>query len=542
MIPVLDCEKLDRDFEGDLYFLFSQGLGDTVKGLRFVKIIQNIFPKSRQIIYSDKRWSEILLQIPDIKVRWYSDGIDVVRPEKGKTISFDQIKRMILDSPEYLSSKSFVAFEPLTVPDQFSKGESDVETMARVIGLKVGTEGLNAYLPDAAINHAEADDFLRQNGLLNQQYIVFSPHTWPVKDWGINKFIDLAFRLRSGSKIKILVLGLKDLGVLPVPEVVHGLSLPLGTVIGLIAKSSLLFGNDSGLAHIASAFNIPVVVVYKNREDLPFCIKVQSPFSSLVLSDDYFEETSSLAVERINKDVDTIHSVIISCLHDPDRFNKPQCPACQNKMEFFSSAKTLDYIWKICHCGSMVLTHLYETREGEINLMKFESFLNSFFSGWKSGEFRSINVLDRSCNTYTPWFTENFILSFDGLVKYVTKKGLFIRTIRKTIAPEKPETLDVEISTEVSKKFLEIPWGQRTLRVTQVFYYQYFAWRTWAIPLRWRGLPKMALQQNNPILACKLAFILFRPDPNLKLFRYFILSLIAISKSFFRIRLRKVPS
>lgn len=535
MFPILDCSKLDKNFDGDLYFFFSQGLGDTVKGLRFVEVIRNLFPKSRLVIFCDKRWSDIIPQIPEVQVHWYSDGIDISNPEKGKSSSITKIKKMICNSPKFRSTKSFVAFEPIALPDQFSKGESDVEVMARLIDLEISKEDLRAYIPPSAIDHVSTDLFLAENQLLNKEYIVFSPHTWSVKDWGIDNFLSLAKRLQSDSRINILVLGLKGLGEIPLPGVIHGLSLPLRTVIGLIAKSSLLFGNDSGLAHIASAFNFPVVVIYKNREDLPFCIKVQSHFSVLFLGKDYFG--SRLSRE---KEVETLHSIIVSCMKGPNFFNKPQCPACHNIMEFMFNDSVLGNLWNICHCGSGLQTHEQVWISGESPLVQFENFLKSFLSACKTGERQIIKVSDNYKSICIPNTGEKFFLSFDGLVKYVTRKGFSVISIQKNNGQNDVRTLEVKISPVISKCHLKIPWGRRALNTDQDFYCRFFAWRTWAIPLRWRGLPKMAMKQSDPFLGYQLASTLFRTDPNMKLLRYSIQALLGIFKESFRTLLLKV--
>lgn len=543
MIPLLDCTKVDCDFDGDFYVLLSQGLGDTVKGLRFVEILKGVYPKSRMTVYGDPRWADLLLPLLpalNARVRWYPDGVDVINPKKGKTSPYYRAKLEICRSPEYRPHKSFVAFEPLGIVDQFARGESDVQAMARIIGLEIDKERLRAYLPESAIDWESTEGFLRQNGLENKRYIVFSPHTWPVKDWGKEKFIELGTRLQSSTGLSIVVLGLEELGPLPIPGAIHGLSLPLRTVVGVIAKASLVIGNDSGLAHIASAFDLPVAVIYRNREDLPFAIKVQSPYSALVLADNYFGGSRRSSIHRSDGDVETVHSVALSLLRDSSSCKGPQCPACGNRMEFIASGTMSGYHWNICHCGSMIHVKTGELIPERTLSSKLEESLHSFVNNRGEGKREVIQVPDRPLDANTPLQTDNnFVLSFDGAVNYLTKKGYFISTIqRKTVKGS--HFLDLEIGSGLSQKTLRIPWRNGVLRTSQAFYCRYLAWRVWAIPLRWRGLPKMALEQNNPLLAGKLALVLFRVDPCFKLFRYALNSLWGLSRNLFRIHPRKV--
>ncbi|MHB8422234.1 MAG: glycosyltransferase family 9 protein [Leptospirales bacterium] len=485
------------------------------------------------IVYGDPRWADLLQPVQDVYIRWYADGVDVVNPKKGKTSPYHRAKLEILNAPEYQPDKSFLAFEPCAAVDQFAKGESDVQTMARIIGLQIDKERLRGYVPDLAIDGESAESFLVKNGLENKRYIVFSPHTWPVKDWGKERFIELGARIQASTGLSIVVLGLEELGPLPLPGAIHGLSLPLRTVIGVIKKSSLVIGNDSGLSHIASAFDLPVAVIYRNREDLPFGIKIQSPFSALILADSYFGGSREQSIHRTSGDIETVHAVALSLLKDPSSCKGPQCPACDKRMEFITSGTTSDDHWKICHCGSMIRVKPGELTPDRTISSKLEETLYPFLNHRGEGYKETIHVPDRLSDTLTDPESDGFVLSFDGAINYLSKKGKFISTIEERRRTNGSAVLELEIAAEPSRKRLRIPWGKGTLRTSQEFYGRYLAWRLWAIPLRWRGLPKMALEQKNPLLAAKLARVLFRADPCFKLFRYFMVSQISILRLVF---------
>ena len=92
-------------------------------------------------------------------------------------------------------------------------------------------------------------------------YAVFHPFaSRPDKVWPAERFVALANEIHSDLDPVFIAGPGDDAAPFASFEVVRGA--PLREVMSLIAGSSLLIGNDSGPAHIAAAYGIPVVVFF----------------------------------------------------------------------------------------------------------------------------------------------------------------------------------------------------------------------------------------------------------------------------------------
>ena len=201
--------------------------------------------------------------------------------------------------------------------------------------------------------------------------------------------------------------------------------------------------------------------------------------------------------------------------------------------------------WSLCHCGSRVLTKTGEPMispsESCLNEYIVPSTLNNHLDSEITSEYvMHVTDVSSSHQVNIDLFekalegsleTDYFIPSFDGAMKYLSRNGYFVRNVKQLESPGK-----IIFTLNISKKFFQkqlfIPWGKGVLKTNQNYYCRYFSWRIWAIPLRWRGMPKMALKEENPILARKLASILFWMDPNIKVLRYFFKSIFYRSRKF----------
>jgi heptosyltransferase III len=90
------------------------------------------------------------------------------------------------------------------------------------------------------------------------------------KRWPPARFIELARHLAVREKRKLLViegpaepgLARKIVQTLSLPEVILMEAAPLGLLAAVIERCRLFIGNDSGLAHLASALNVPCVLLF----------------------------------------------------------------------------------------------------------------------------------------------------------------------------------------------------------------------------------------------------------------------------------------
>jgi ADP-heptose:LPS heptosyltransferase len=84
----------------------------------------------------------------------------------------------------------------------------------------------------------------------------------PDKTWATDRFSFVAERLRESHNLEPVFLA----GPGDDPSLFSGFEVwrdaPLGRVKSLMAGAALFIGNDSGPAHIAAAFGVPVVVLF----------------------------------------------------------------------------------------------------------------------------------------------------------------------------------------------------------------------------------------------------------------------------------------
>ena len=65
----LDIQKVPSSFNGRLYFVFGQGLGDTVNAFRILHEVMKRYPEAEAVVYADSRWKELYQLIPELRGR-----------------------------------------------------------------------------------------------------------------------------------------------------------------------------------------------------------------------------------------------------------------------------------------------------------------------------------------------------------------------------------------------------------------------------------------------------------------------------------------
>jgi ADP-heptose:LPS heptosyltransferase len=93
-------------------------------------------------------------------------------------------------------------------------------------------------------------------------YVVLHPFaSAPPKAWPLERFVEVAERLQSAGLEPMILAGPAD-DASAFAEFQVFRNAPLGDVKNLMSGASLFIGNDSGPAHIAAAFGVPVVVLF----------------------------------------------------------------------------------------------------------------------------------------------------------------------------------------------------------------------------------------------------------------------------------------
>jgi heptosyltransferase-2 len=106
----------------------------------------------------------------------------------------------------------------------------------------------------------------------NAQFMVLSPGAafGAAKRWGDQQFAEAADTLAEEFKLSVVIIGSEGersisesiQNFMKHPATILNGKTSLETLIGLIAESNLMLGNDSGPVHLASALGIPTVAVF----------------------------------------------------------------------------------------------------------------------------------------------------------------------------------------------------------------------------------------------------------------------------------------
>lgn len=94
-------------------------------------------------------------------------------------------------------------------------------------------------------------------------YCVIHPFASAVeKAWPVERFLAIAQRLRDQEGLEPMIVGGPGDDTSPFIEFQVFRNAPMAEVKTLLSGASLFLGNDSGPAHIAAAFGVPVVVLF----------------------------------------------------------------------------------------------------------------------------------------------------------------------------------------------------------------------------------------------------------------------------------------
>jgi ADP-heptose:LPS heptosyltransferase len=103
--------------------------------------------------------------------------------------------------------------------------------------------------------------FADANGSESGVAVIHAVAATPEKTWSAEGFLSVALRLREANVEPIFVGGPgDDLSAFAAFRTLAGA--PLGELKSLLSRAALFVGNDSGPAHMAAAFGVPVVVLF----------------------------------------------------------------------------------------------------------------------------------------------------------------------------------------------------------------------------------------------------------------------------------------
>jgi|AADL01.1.fsa_nt_gi hypothetical protein len=549
----IDVQTDPRDFNGRIFHLLGQGLGDTVNAFRIVFALQSLFPQSNHVLYCDQRWRELLPPGTSWTVHWYPEALDPRHPERGVVSPYQESLREILS---VAGTNDRLGYFSYLLPDQLARGESTQETIARKLGL---SDVLSEFRPLVHVSPSDwekADKILEQHGLEKGRFFTMAPHTWPDKSWRIENFEELGKKVWEEFGAKSVILGLPELKTPTFEGAVPVFGIPLPVVAAIIAWSRLFIGLDSGLSHVAAGFDLPLIVLYCQGKIPAFEIRVHSPYAEYIL-----EQAAGRMIEvKIVLDILRFHMK-----RSFQSVNPPVCPACGRTMQYVTQASE-DGLNRRCFCGTHFLdkrdglapkTKTHEEAEtGKANEMHssdnpkktIDHTVNQSF--WKDVEYLENqrwskrisfkNVFPRLFMTEVgDPFAQTFSFSMDGIFFFLRRSGYQILSVipEETFERKKEFTLRIEFSKEhLPTERILIPWGKGTLFLKYMEdYFTYFSWQSWATPIRWTSLSKRIYEWGKKEDAVRVARIIFWMDPSVKTakywLRYFFLSIWDLWKS-----------
>lgn len=86
------------------------------------------------------------------------------------------------------------------------------------------------------------------------------------KTWPADRFVAVAEHVRQACRLEPIFIGSSTDDMTPFQSFKTVVGAPLADIISFIAGASLFIGNDSGPAHIAAAFDKPLVVLFGRAE------------------------------------------------------------------------------------------------------------------------------------------------------------------------------------------------------------------------------------------------------------------------------------
>lgn len=523
-INFLNIDHVSDDFSGRLIGFLGQGLGDTVKGLRLAQLLRERYRYAKVIVYADPRWKDLIKGLEGIEWQFYPKGIDLTSPGIGDSNPIPAILNEILSDPFFEPNQNYLFLGDPPGPDVFASGLTDIEYQARKINLHVKKKDLLPFIPVNSIDTCSADEFLTKNGMAGKTFCVIAPHTWPVKDWGYENFSWIAEKL-NGLGIHVVVLGVSGPILPEVPFGSVGIDLPLPTVLGILQKASLFLGNDSGLSHIASGFDIPGVVIYVNRDDMVFVIRALSGRLKTFIGSRFSDNEP----ERLDQDRMSVYrllaAIAVTSSQEREHFC---CPLCGREMDYYLSSPDSEERL-LCFCGSILIVPRSSLGNHQEQSYPFE-FPDTVRIPIKGSD----QVTPKSVFFKNPFdFTDDdweFVRingyrnnSSDGMLQWSQSHQWELTNIEVDFKSFFWCGTFNRPSGKNDLKF-RFPFGRGYIRQRISDYLKFFAWQIWARPIRWRGMVRLALEQKKFSVARMIAWELLRMDPCFKNFRYWVIS------------------
>jgi len=124
-----------------------------------------------------------------------------------------------------------------------------------------------------------AEEFLSSKGLKEKKFVVISPGArWKYRRWDARNFALLADRIREKFGLEILISGSKDevdtaenmRVMMKEKSVSVAGKVDIRQILSLLEKALICVANDSGMVHLTSGLNIPVIALFGAEDPMRF--------------------------------------------------------------------------------------------------------------------------------------------------------------------------------------------------------------------------------------------------------------------------------
>ena len=164
--------------------------------------------------------------------------------------------------------------------------------------LEISPQGQELEFPFLSGELDDVDDLIDRWGLLGKRYVCVHPGARdPKRRWPAENFANIADRLFEEGYTIVLTGSLAEQEVLSsvsrmmkykaVNTVNERHDLSLGQLAGIIMRSVALCSNDTGVSHIASALNVPSVIIFSQHSDPERWRPLDNTLHTIITPDHY---------------------------------------------------------------------------------------------------------------------------------------------------------------------------------------------------------------------------------------------------------------
>ena len=254
----------------NLFFASCGGIGDLVFNMVVVDEMKSLNPNSKIIFgIKNKALKQIIELNPNIDeiVPYPYLGNGTLKSFKEEELKlkskYDQV--ILFNLTAKTRNKWKLKIERWVQKKGWNADRRHIlQRYADIAGVKLENKKPNFYYDQK--DQSIANDFLKENGISENDFVVMVSHTTAgarfLRNWPIEKFEQLVSRITKNFCCKVIASGTKDDPILNVDSVVHALGFPLRPTACLIKRSNLFIGMDSGLTHIAGCFKCEIVSIH----------------------------------------------------------------------------------------------------------------------------------------------------------------------------------------------------------------------------------------------------------------------------------------